>query len=138
MNYFLARPIQRLLAHKFFYLWLAEIWTLVIAFLCLVSFKQLPTIAISGADKYVHFILHLGFTVLWFLHLKKSSSNRNKTLATVFLASIVYGILTEIAQQLFTTTRKADIFDVMANTSGAIVAVLLIMGYYKYVKIRTA
>jgi VanZ family protein len=42
------------------------------------------------------------------------------------IASIIYGSLIEIAQGVFTTTRKADILDVLANTLGSMLAVALI------------
>ena len=33
-NYFLVMNIRNLLGHRYLYLWLAELWTLSIAFLC--------------------------------------------------------------------------------------------------------
>lgn len=129
-NYFQVKHIKNLLAHKYFYLWLAEIWTLTIAFLCLVSFKKLPSFGVKSADKYVHFTFHFVFTILWAMYLIKKESDKNKILKTilikVFLASLVYGILIEIAQSLFTTTRQGDILDVMANATGSIIAVLFL------------
>ena len=43
------------------------------------------------------------------------------------IASIIYGSLIEMAQGVFTTTRKADIMDVLANTLGSILAVVVIL-----------
>lgn len=40
--------------------------------------------------------------------------------------SFLFGFLIEIAQFLFTKTRGFDLLDVLANTTGAFVAVLLI------------
>ena len=129
-NYFQVKHIKNLLGHKYFYLWLAEIWTLLIAFLCLVSFNNLPSVGIKSADKYVHFTFHFVFTVLWFLYLKRKNSDKNSTLKTmlmkVFLASVIYGIFIEISQSLFTKTRHGDVLDLIANASGAIAAVLVL------------
>ena len=50
----------------------------------------------------------------------------------VFFLSLVYGIVIEILQHLFTDTRKADIFDVLANAFGALVGLLSIGFYQKY------
>jgi len=124
-NYFLVKPTQHLLELKNLYLCLAIGWTLLIAVLCLVSFNDLPTIGIGGADKYVHFIFHFGFTLLWFMYVKSRSAN--PSLLKVGLASLCYGISLEIAQGLFTTTRSADIFDVIANATGAGIAILVIL-----------
>ena len=46
--------------------------------------------------------------------------------------SIFFGIAIEIAQALFTTTRKGDLVDVLANLSGAILAVCIILFFNKY------
>ena len=96
------------------------------AFLCLASFNSLPKIGISGADKYVHVTLYFVFTTLWSWHLKTRNPIVFFSLIKVLIASIIYGSLIEIAQGVFTTTRKADILDVLANTLGSMLAVALI------------
>ena len=101
-------------------------WTVLIAVLCLVKFTNLPSIGVSGADKYVHFTLHFVFTLLWgfYFSLKLNEITISKIVRVVLL-SICYGILIEILQETCTTTRHADIFDVLANLSGATVAFLV-------------
>ena len=105
---------------------LAVGWTLLIAVLCLVKFTDLPSIRVSGADKYVHFTLHFVFTMLWgyYLWLKLNEIALTKIIFVV-TSSLCYGILIEILQETLTKTRRADIFDVVANFSGALVALLL-------------
>ena len=134
MNYFPVKHIKHLLAHRNFYLWLAELWTLLIIVLCMVSFKKLPTLGIPSADKYVHFTFHFVFTVLWYVYLKKRNPQSKRLLLKVFLASLVFGIVIEICQSLFTTTRIGDIYDVMANTSGSLVSVITIIFYADYIR----
>lgn len=119
---------KNLLAHKKLWLTLALIWTLVIAVLCLVSFKKLPTVKLTEADKYVHAAFHLVFTGLWFLYLKFQDK---KPLLKAFLGSVFYGISIEIMQGLFTETRKADLKDVIANTTGALLMVMVILVWQK-------
>lgn len=117
------------MGHKYFYLWLAELWTVVIAVLCLESSKKLPSIGIKSADKYVHFTFYFIFTLLWFLYLIKKdilTKRINQILIKVFVAALLYGIFIEIAQSLFTVSRKGDVLDVLANTTGSIFAVILI------------
>jgi VanZ family protein len=123
-------PTPNLLVRK--YLLSAAIgWTLLIAVMCLVSFGRLPSIGIGGADKYVHVVFHFGFFVLWFLYFSRQG-HLDKVLVFVFLASLLYGIAIEIAQELFTATRHADLYDVMANTTGAFmgIAAVMIGNYY--------
>lgn len=124
-NCFPVKTTRRSLAHRYFFLCSAVLWTLLIAVLCLVSFNQLPSLGVSGADKYVHGTFHFGFMVLWFLSFAKNDFD--KTIFRVFLASFLYGILIEIAQELFTTTRHADLYDVAANLTGAFMGVSVIM-----------
>lgn len=136
MNYFPVKHIKNLLAHKYFYLWLAEFWTLLVAFLCLVSFNKMPSVGLPSADKYVHFTFHLVFVMLWFLYYNSKKPNDKRVLLKVFVASLLFGISIEIAQELFTTTRKGDFFDVLANTSGAILAVAAVVFYKAYFKAK--
>ena len=49
----------------------------------------------------------------------------------VFLASFLYGGIIEIAQGLFTTTRSADVQDLLTNIAGAIIAIL-VLRFLKY------
>lgn len=132
-NYFQVTHIRNLLGHKYFYLWLAELWTVLIAVLCLESSKKLPSIGIKSADKYVHFMFYFVFTILWFLYLIKKNNyvknTINPALIKVFIAALLYGISIEIAQSLFTVSRKGDVLDVLANTIGAITAVFLLRLY---------
>jgi len=124
-----VKHIKNLLAHKYFYLWIAEFWTLVIIILCLVSFNKLPNVGIQSADKYVHFTFHFGFTILWFLYLNHKNPSDKNAIFKVFFASFLFGILIEASQSLFTLTRKADIYDVMANTAGSFAAIITVLSY---------
>lgn len=118
---------------KRIYFWCAVIWSILIAVLCLTSFSDLPSVNLENTDKYVHFTFHLVFTELWILYLISKIENWSlgKIYGIVFLASLIYGSLIEIAQALFTVTRKADILDVCANVTGSIIAVIIIMIYKK-------
>ena len=110
------------------YFWLATIWTAVIAVFCLESAQSLPNIGfkIEGLDKIVHAVFHLVFTVLWFLYFRSKDSSFAKSIFSAILLSIIYGIIIEICQQVFTTTRQADILDFLANTTGALLAALIL------------
>jgi VanZ family protein len=125
---------------KKIWLWIALAWTTVIAVLCLISFRDLPSVKMQDADKYVHTIFHFLFTVLWYQHFTNVDKPlpQSRILARVLCLSIIYGCLIEIAQEYLTTTRQADIKDVLANTTGAILAVVLLTIYNKLRKSHTA
>jgi VanZ family protein len=108
------------------FFWAAVFWTGIIAFFCLVQLNNVPFERVSNLDKLVHTFFHFVFTSLWFLFFKKhfSNSNISKPLLISFLLSFGFGISIEILQELFTTTRHADLFDVLANLTGATIAML--------------
>ncbi len=111
---------------------LASLWTIFVAYMCLANFKSLPKIGISYPDKYVHVTFHFVFTILWSFYLQVKNTNRMSSLVKVVIASVIYGGIIEIAQGLFTTTRQADIVDVLANTIGAILAVVMMLATAKF------
>jgi VanZ family protein len=116
--------------HKSIYLSAALIWTCSILFLCFASFSNLPEVGIENADKYVHFTFHFVFVNLWFLYFNnKNQKNSFKLGIFIFISSVLFGILIELAQQSFTTTRKGDFLDILANASGAFSALTLILIY---------
>ena len=134
MNYFQVMSIKRLLAHKNITLFLAVSWTTLVFLLCLVSAGDLPSldIKVSGVDKWFHFSVHFVFVLLWFLYL--NTKNIELGLLKIFLGSLFFGILIEICQSLFTTTRQADVLDVLANATGAGTAILILFLYHKFFK----
>jgi VanZ family protein len=107
---------------------LAFLWTIGIAIACLVSMSEVPSVSILGKDKSVHFFFYFVFSLLWFLFLTKENPEWRfaKKVIMVFLSSFVYGGVIEICQEQFTATRKADIYDVLANISGSIIAILIL------------
>lgn len=119
-------PTKNLLVLKKTVLVLALSWTILIGILCLVTFSKLPSISISDADKYVHFTFHFIFIMLWGFY---TSINHNEIriskIIRFVIISICYGIVIEILQETFTTTRHAELLDVLANSSGAVVALLV-------------
>jgi VanZ family protein len=122
---------------KKIFLLAALFWTGVILFFCLENAKNIPQINILYIDKVIHAVFHFVFTALWFLYLKKklNSANSFKPLALAFVFSFFFGIAIELIQQFFTTTRTADVFDVLANISGATLAIITIILLNKYNRI---
>lgn len=123
---------KNLLVLKKTILVLAVCWTILIAFLCLITFSKLPSLGVSGADKYVHFTFHFIFTLLWgyYSWLSQNKTELKKIITIVFI-SILFGILIEFMQEVFTVTRRADVLDVLANLAGATAAFLVFSFIYK-------
>jgi VanZ family protein len=71
------------------------------------------------------------------LESRSQEENENLTLNTVIVVgsiSIGYGILIELTQLFFTTTRSAELLDVLANTLGFIISVI---AYYVVLRVLT-
>ncbi len=104
---------------------LALAWTCIIAFFCLIQASDIPSvnIPISNLDKIVHAFFHFVFSSLWFMFFQKQFKEAKylRLLIISVLLSVFYGIIIEILQGVLTTTRNADVFDVFANVSGAII-----------------
>ncbi|MEZ7497450.1 VanZ family protein [Flavobacterium sp. Arc3] len=113
--------------------WFALLWTGVVLFLCLVQSDKLPTVNIENLDKVVHAFFHFVFTSLWILFFKTQIKNSNsyKPYVISFLFSVLFGVTIEILQGQYTTTRKEDALDVLANMAGAALAVFLLVIYFK-------
>lgn len=114
---------------KKIYLYSAIFWSGLILYLCLENAHNLKEITIPNFDKFIHIVFHFVFTILWFLYLKKKfkTSNNVHLLAVTLIVSFIFGIAIELMQQYFTTTRSADIFDILANLFGAFLAASLII-----------
>ncbi len=111
------------MAHNF--LKPAVIWTIAITVASLASFTKMPKVTVPGKDKTVHFVFYFVLVLLWFLALKSKHDNK-KIIFYIAVSAILYGILMEIMQWLFTQNRQADFYDIIANTLGVFLAVLTI------------
>ena len=124
--------ISNLSAHNKIYLGFALIWTTIVTVLCLIRSDELPIPKFEkNYDKLGHSAFHFGITALWYLYFKHKNASTKKAILQAFLFSFIYGILIEISQALFTTTRTADVLDVVANTTGALMVVGIVMLYRK-------
>jgi len=100
--------------------------------------SDVPSINIIGIDKIVHIVLHLLFTFFWGITLVKSGkwSSFSKVMYVSFLLSFLFGLLIEFVQGYFTTTRSADITDVLANVFGALFAIALLYQFKEKIEIQ--
>jgi VanZ family protein len=117
------------------------IWAIIcsgiITYFCLTDSSNIPAINFPSIDKIVHFCFHFGFTVSWILFFKKELKGKEaddfKAYLISFIFSVFFGITIEILQSIFTTTRAADVTDILANALGAVVAVFSAIGFKKQI-----
>ena len=106
-------------------------WMMFVTFFSLFSFSDLDTsrFDIPHMDKAVHFTFYFVMVLLAFLASIKKELQVNgmlKLLWYIVLFAIVYGIIIEVIQNVATDNRHGDPLDVLANSIGAIVGMLVI------------
>jgi len=88
------------------------------------SFNEVPFLNIPYFDKIAHFLMYFGLmSVIAFEH--RNEITGRTQLSLFALIPFVYGILMEILQFTITADRSGNIYDVLANSAGIIVAALL-------------
>ncbi|PKB16184.1 VanZ like protein [Flavobacterium sp. 5] len=119
---------------KYFLFLIALLWTGIVTYFCLIKSSDIPVINIPNLDKCIHSFFHFVLTFVWFLFFRKQLKFNNifKPLLISFVFSFLFGIGIEILQELVTTTRHADVLDVVANLTGAGLAVLVTSICIKY------
>lgn len=97
------------------------------------TFEKAGLFDVPYLDKLVHAGLYFVFTgTLVFEH--RNFFRNTRQLLLISLIPFAFGVLMEVLQADFTTTRTGDILDVLANSAGIIGAVflwLIITPYYR-------
>jgi len=128
----MLKRIKKLLEHNIF--WLAIIATLIIAFLSLTAVPKINLgLKIKSGDKILHVLAYFTLSTVWFLALQKKMGDLNVKLLLI-LSLIMYGIILEVLQGGITNYRTGDIFDVVANTVGVLLALLLSSKFISWFK----
>ena len=103
--------------------------TLLIPLLSLVNPQKFPDAAIirfTGADKIIHAAMYALLTLAWAHAFSiKMRTNLCLMLGTAFLVAL-YGLLMELCQYVFTSTRSMEMFDATANLVGALCTAIII------------
>jgi VanZ family protein len=97
--------------------------TLFITYLSLDSFSEI-NIPINNSDKFFHSIAYFFLALSWFFAVEKSHSIIKYKIVVVFFV-IIFGIIIEVLQSSLTTYRTADYYDIMANSFGILIAMVL-------------
>jgi len=105
---------------------LAFLWTFGIIAACSIPGRSLPPSGLFEFDKVIHVIFFAGFGLLWLLAARTPLRVR---LWRVLLAGLAFAVLTELYQGILPFERFPDPYDVIANVSG-LVAALLAYGWW--------
>ncbi|WP_223267151.1 VanZ family protein [Polaribacter sp. IC073] len=83
-------------------------------------------ISISHLDKWQHCLAYFTLSLSWLFAVYKE----NKKYLIVF-ACVVFGIIIEILQHTLTNYRTGDYFDVIANSLGVLIGLLVYNQVFK-------
>ena len=122
--------MQQLLGHKVL-IYLAIGYTLLLTIGSLIDTGNVVTTP-TNFDKILHLVAYFGLGLLWmiwFIFKKPADKKRLRipSLILIALLAVVYGISIEILQGVLTSYRTADMWDILANTIGAGLALPVVL-----------
>ncbi len=117
--------MQRLLGHRLFVI-LPIIYTVLLTVGSLMKPVKIED-APDHFDKILHASAYFGLTVLWLTWGISRRYSSRKIITSVGLLAIVYGVLMEVFQGALTDYRSADFLDVIANTTGVLLGLGIIL-----------
>ena len=128
----MLQRIKKLLEHNL--LTLAVLATIIIAVLSLTAIPKINFgLEIKSSDKILHILAYFTLSMVWFLALQKKMSNLYSRSFLIF-SIVIYGIILEVLQGGITNYRTGDFYDVIANTIGVLLSVLLINKFISWFK----
>ncbi|GAA0871481.1 hypothetical protein GCM10009117_06270 [Gangjinia marincola] len=97
-------------------------YTTLLTIASLISISGIPAAHTAYADKLFHIGAYFVLSFLWMFIV-------HSTLKITFIALLIitYGIIIEFLQQQFTVDRSLDLYDMLANLIGVIIAVILVI-----------
>ena len=106
----------------------AFLYTGLITWLSLINLADTPVSKLGVGDKVMHSGAYFGLALLWLLFVLFNADNERfaKKILWVCLACIIFGTFIEVLQHVLTEYRQLDLFDVLANSIGAIAAGTLV------------
>ncbi len=126
----MLQRIKKLLEHNA--LILAIIITLIIAFLSLSIVPKINIgLNINSGDKYLHTIAYFTLAFVWFFVFRDNFKNTSFKIYLI-ISLVFYGIILEAFQDKLTNYRTADLYDIVANTIGIIIATVFFNKFLKW------
>lgn len=121
---------------KIFLLISAIAYTTALTTVSLMTLRNLPDIGVSFGDKIFHFLAYAVLTILWtFVFFYNFNYIKKKAIGYAFVISVSFGIFIEVVQGTATVARSFDVYDMLANTCGALLAVGILSIYsFKHIK----
>ena len=128
----MLKPIKSLLENNAKYI--AVFFTISILFGSLVKSEFIVVESISVSDKTYHLIAYFLLMLSWlYAFLKKEKFQEH--VKYIILGCFVFGIIIEILQGIITSYRTASFLDILANTIGVLLAVVIFHVFEKKISV---
>ena len=95
--------------------------TIAILYLSLAKVGHINIGDVTYSDKILHATAYFFLTFTWLLAFHKKASKKYIILS----CCILFGIIIEVLQSVLTSYRTADYFDILANATGAFLALVI-------------
>ena len=102
----------------------ALVYTGIIFYLSLINLADTPVKDMGVSDKVMHGGAYFGLALLWifFALFNYAEDKLLRKIVIISLASIAFGIFIEVLQDKLTNYRQLDLYDILANSLGVLVA----------------
>ena len=115
-------------------IYIAVFFTISITIGSLVKSDFIVVKSISVSDKIYHLIAYFLLMLSWlYVFCKKETFQKN--VKYVILGCIIFGIIIEILQGIITSYRTASYLDIVANTIGVLLAVVIFHVFEKKISV---
>lgn len=128
----MLKPIKSLLENNAVYI--AIFFTISILLGSLVKPELVVLDSISVSDKTYHLIAYFLLMLSW-LYAFSNREKFNENVKYVIIGCIFFGIIIELLQGTITSYRTASFLDIIANTSGVLLAVVIFHVFEKKISV---
>lgn len=122
--YYLQMTTRLLLVLKKWALPILVVYALALAVFSLIRLSDIPSLGFSFDDKIYHFVAYFIFTCIAYNFFRQTKLTQSLLIASVSVT--IYGIIIEVLQLAMTTYRTLDVYDIIANTLGALVSAFVL------------
>ena len=128
----MLKPIKSLLENNAIYI--AVFITISILFGSLVKSEFIVVESISVSDKTYHLIAYFLLMLSWLYAFFKKEKFQ-EYVKYIILGCFIFGIIIEILQGIITSYRTASFLDILANTIGVLLAVVIFHVFEKKISV---
>jgi len=124
----MRQRLQKILSKR----WPALLWTILILILISIPGEFLPKdekTFVPNLDKLIHATLFGSFVFLWSIYYatkKESNIHPGNRFIWILIIACIYGVATELIQKYLIPNRDYDIFDIVADSIGAILGFIIV------------